>query len=100
MLKLHPALVVLDQKIRDAVGKPVMVASGYRTPERNRQVGGVPNSQHLLGRASDLVATNGVTTRELCRIAASFDPPGLGGYDTFVHVDVRTGRKARWGKVW
>ncbi len=29
------------------------VASGYRDPERNRQVNGVPNSMHLTGRAVD-----------------------------------------------
>lgn len=39
--------------LREAYGKPLVVASGIRTPERNAQVGGVKNSSHLLGYAVD-----------------------------------------------
>jgi hypothetical protein len=40
-------------KLREAYGKPLVVASGIRTPERNKIVGGVKNSSHLLGYAVD-----------------------------------------------
>ncbi len=33
------------------------VSGGYRTAARNREVGGVPNSNHLTGRAADFVGT-------------------------------------------
>lgn len=33
------------------------VSGGYRTPERNNQVNGAKNSNHLTGRAADLVGT-------------------------------------------
>ena len=39
--------------LRELYGKPLIVASGIRTPERNKQVGGVKNSSHLLGYAVD-----------------------------------------------
>lgn len=33
------------------------VSGGHRTEERNREVGGVPNSNHLTGRAADFVGS-------------------------------------------
>jgi len=43
------------EPLRQHVGVPVVITSGYRCPELNRLVGGVPNSQHLLGEAADIV---------------------------------------------
>ena len=42
------------QPLRDYVGRPIIVNSGYRTKVVNRLVGGVKNSQHLTGEAADL----------------------------------------------
>ena len=42
------------QPLREHVGKPIVVNSGYRSQEVNRLVGGVKNSQHLTGEAADL----------------------------------------------
>ncbi len=39
--------------LREVLDEPLVVASGYRTPERNAHVGGVKNSSHLLGYAVD-----------------------------------------------
>lgn len=46
---------VLDP-LRDAWGAPIHVNSGYRCPELNKAVGGVPASQHLKGEAADITA--------------------------------------------
>ena len=46
------------QPIRDAWGQPIVVTSGYRCPKLNAAVGGVKGSQHLLGQAADIKATN------------------------------------------
>lgn len=44
---------VLDP-LREALGKPVKVTSGYRGPVLNRRVKGAAKSQHLRGEAADL----------------------------------------------
>nr|UWI30843.1 MAG: Peptidase M15 [Bacteriophage sp.] len=48
---------VLDPA-RKELGRPITVTSGYRSPELNKEVGGVSNSQHLTGCAADLKCTN------------------------------------------
>lgn len=39
--------------VRTFLGGPIMVSSGYRSPEVNAAVGGSKNSQHLTGQAVD-----------------------------------------------
>ena len=46
---------ILDP-LRELYGRPIHVTSGYRCPKLNRLVGGAPNSQHMRGEASDIVA--------------------------------------------
>ncbi|MGP1387857.1 MAG: D-Ala-D-Ala carboxypeptidase family metallohydrolase [Thainema sp.] len=46
----------------DVLG-PLTITSGYRSPQLNAAVGGVPNSDHLSGYAADVVPVNGGTRR-------------------------------------
>lgn len=43
------------QPLRDNLGVPVIVSSGFRCAELNKKVGSRPNSQHLTGQAVDFV---------------------------------------------
>ncbi len=43
------------QPLRDYLGCPFIVSSGFRCAELNKKVGGRSNSQHLLGEAADFV---------------------------------------------
>lgn len=89
------------QTLRDHIGKPITIISGYRSPEYNKKIGGVKRSQHLLAKAADIVVA-GMTSLEVRDIIiqlikeGKMDPGGVGIYPTFVHYDVR-GRNARWG---
>ena len=88
------------QYLRDYLGKPIRVNSAYRSPEHNESVGGVPKSQHILGKAAD-IAIKGMPTEILYQNIedaisnGEMLQGGLGLYDTFVHYDIR-GTKARW----
>ena len=42
------------EPLRVCWNEPIIVNSGYRSPPLNRAVGGVPNSQHVLGQAADI----------------------------------------------
>lgn len=41
------------EAVRKLFGKPIEITSGYRNPEINAAVGGVPTSAHALGHAAD-----------------------------------------------
>lgn len=47
---------VLDP-LRKAYGKPIVVSSGYRCEALNKAVGGSKTSDHMNGRAADIVGT-------------------------------------------
>lgn len=89
------------QVLRDDLGKPVRVISGYRTLAWNTAHGGATESQHLIAKAGDLQVT-GMSAKSLCaRIKKLIEEGkmkqgGVGLYPSFVHYDVR-GTAARWG---
>lgn len=51
------------QPLRDAMGEPIIITSGYRSPELNRAVGGSPTSQHTRGEAVDIKIKSGDNAR-------------------------------------
>lgn len=88
------------QTIRNEAGCPLHINSAYRSPNHNRAIGGVKNSQHILGKAADLSSRNH-TPKELYDIieglieCEKIDVMGMGLYKSFVHVDIRD-TYARW----
>lgn len=46
-------IVYCLQPIREKLGKPMIISSGYRNSQVNRLVGGSPTSEHLKGMAAD-----------------------------------------------
>jgi uncharacterized protein YcbK (DUF882 family) len=88
------------QFLRDTLGKSISINSGYRCPKYNHNLGGVSNSQHILGKAADIVIkdTDPDTTFDLIDIfinEGEMLQGGLGSYNTFTHYDIRK-NKARW----
>ena len=88
------------QVLRDDLGEPLKILSGYRSPAWNKKVGGKPNSYHMKAMAADLT-TKSFSPKQLhARIlklikAGKMKDGGLGLYPGFVHYDVRK-TPARW----
>lgn len=88
------ALAKRLQMIRDALGVPITISSGYRCPELNKAVGGSKSSQHQLGLAADIHA-KGYTAQELFKFIAGsnfgFDQLILErvGDKEWVHISVQ-----------
>ena len=101
---LDPALLDLLVRVRDRLDvspeNHVRLVSGYRSPKTNgalhaRSHGVASNSQHMLGKATD-IAIPGVPLNRLRDAALSMRGGGVGYYpnDGFVHID--TGAVRHW----
>lgn len=90
------------ERIRELCGFPLIVNSGYRTAVYNDRIGGAAKSQHVEGRALDLCPSpNTKPNRQKLKLAAykARDEglfTGIAIYPSFVHIDVRPGRKVTW----
>jgi hypothetical protein len=84
------------QALRDALGKPLIVRSAYRSPEHNRAVGGAPRSKHMDGTAFDIAMSNHdpvafeAAAREVGFLGFGFYPRS-----NFIHIDLGPARQ--WG---
>ena len=95
---------VLDPT-REALGGPVDITSGYRTPQTNALIGGSKTSQHMTGEAADIKGKDArrrrVSAEALARIivAHAHDFDQVIWYDAarggHVHVSYTTARPNR-----
>lgn len=86
------------QKLRDALGKPIIIRSAYRSPEHNRRVKGAPKSKHMEGIAFDCAMTNhDPATFEAMARFVGFTSFGYYPDRSFMHIDTRP-EPATWGK--
>jgi len=95
LVKIHPQVVGQLQNMRDHLGKPIKVTSGYRTPAHNKAVGGSRGSKHMSGTAADIQCA-GVSLDDLVNQARLSGFIGIGIYrsQNFIHVDL--GPKRTW----
>ena len=86
--------------LRSDLNKPITITSAFRSVSYNKRIGGVSDSQHLFGKASDL-KVSGLKPKRVYETIEKLIKQGemlqggLGLYNTFVHYDIR-GKKARW----
>lgn len=83
------------QKLRNILGKPVLITSAYRSAAHNKAVGSTSRSQHRLAKAFDVVMTN-QDPAHFESVAKAVGFTGIGHYpkSNFMHID--TGPARRW----
>lgn len=88
------------EPIREIIGKPMVITSGFRNQQNNFLVGGVRTSQHLKGEAADFYVKDLSSVRILRTILESdmkipFDQLICYQAKNFIHVSYTTGRENR-----
>ena len=82
------------QVLRDSLGVPLVVLSGFRTVTHNKKIGGAPASFHLTASAADIKASIIPAYEIYMRILKLMEEGkmkkgGLKCYPTWVHYDIR-----------
>ncbi|MFC3172098.1 D-Ala-D-Ala carboxypeptidase family metallohydrolase [Acinetobacter vivianii] len=96
----------LFQPVRDALNKPMLISSGYRSPSVNRAVGGSKTSAHCVGYAIDFIspsfgepaAVAKFLAKELPKRGIKFDQIIL-EFDQWVHIGFKNQSGEQRGQV-
>jgi len=94
-----PDLVAALQRLRNLLGRPVLILSGCRCKAHNRQVGGVRESLHTQGRAADVMVFGKLENLDPERVEDlglfRLGFKGVGIYKWGLHLDMRK-KKTVW----
>lgn len=87
------------EPIREHLGRPIKINSGYRGPALNRAVKGALSSQHCKGQAMDLNIVDGATF-DWIRENIEFDQmikeiPTSDGGQAWIHISFRKGNNRK-----
>ena len=77
----------LDE-IREIVGEPIIITSGFRTPAHNESVNGVESSSHLKGLAVDIAIRHSRMRFKLISTLFEVGINRIGIADNFIHIDI------------
>ena len=94
--KISPVLIEKLQKVRNIIGRALIITSGVRCEFYNASIKASMNSSHIpddsgTGNAVDIACTNSTERYELVEVAQKFfQRIGISGgsYGGFVHLDV------------
>lgn len=88
---MHPEFMQRLYELREAYGKPMIITSGYRSPDYNKKVAETGSAgPHTTGRAAD-IAIRGTDAYMLLKLAMERGFTGIGvqqkGESRFMHLD-------------
>ena len=92
-----PNLIFVLECLRTVFNnKPITINSGCRCKFYNAKIKGTKNSQHLHGKAADIVIKDVLASHVAEKLRGWFyGSCGIGDYYTFTHFDIRE-KLARW----
>lgn len=84
---LEALVTMILDPLREHLGLPIRITSGYRPPALNKVIGGARSSQHVLGQAAD-ITVEGMSPVDVCRAIMAIRLPfdQLIEEGTWVHV--------------
>lgn len=93
-----PTFIGILQFIRERIGHPLVINSGYRCPDHNQSVSstGSRTGPHTSGKAAD-IRVSGEAAYHLVRLAVRQQVTGIGIHQTgpharrYIHLDTLTG---------
>ena len=86
IVSLCYGVCMILQPLRDYLGQPIIINSGFRSKAVNKKVGGVYNSQHMLGQAVDIKVNNEIRSKVWDFLSKCKYVDQCLGADTFIHV--------------
>lgn len=86
--KMDAKLLMMLDRIRDIVGEPIIITSGFRTLEHNKAIGGVDGSSHTKGLAVDIAIRNSRMRFKLINAILQVGINRIGIADNFIHIDI------------
>lgn len=94
-VRIDPDAMDKLQKLRDILGRPILLTSAYRSKSHNENVGGAKYSLHLRAKAYDIrTQHHGALHLASCAEKAGFGCSRNYPDKGFMHVD--TGKQRKW----
>lgn len=85
--KMDLAFIAKLDKLREAIKRPLIITSGFRTLKHNDKVGGVDSSSHTTGNAVDIAAPSSGDRYAIIEAAMRLGFRRIGIGSTFIHID-------------
>lgn len=93
---IDPAFVALLDILRDRCGFPIVITSGYRSPNHSIEKAKSAPGMHTTGRAADVAVSNGHQRYEILKRAFDLGFTGIGVHKGFIHLDTRQAASITW----
>ena len=97
---VNPLLLIMLDNMREAFGKPIILACACRCPKHNKEVGGKPDSAHISTtneqcEAADIQCLDSYTRYELVGIAYRLGIKRMEVGKTWIHIDIDRNKPQR-----